>query len=128
MSEDLLNLLGSNAIIILSVLGYIRYIGKKRFETYLERKGQKFKSNLDQNLKDFDPQLRNAFHKFSSLHNEQSLTIKKLYRLIVQLEFSAAGYLNHKGEESKLAQDLNELNIYYHTTELFFSDEIKNHQ
>ena len=124
MSEDLLTLLGYFTISSATILSVLGYIGKKVFETYFERKGHEFKSNLDRSLKDFEAQLRNASHKFSSLHNEQSLIIKELYRLIVQLEFSTTGYLNSKGEESKLLKDLNELKYYYYTTELFFSDEI----
>lgn len=124
MSQDLLSLLGYFTVSSTAILTVLGYLGKRVFETYFERKGQEFKSNLDRNLKDFEAQLKNASHKFSSLHNEQSVIIKELYRLIVQLEFSTTGYLNFKGEESKLLKDLNELKLFYYTTEIFFSDDV----
>lgn len=125
MLDEILKFLGITAISITAAFGIIKYFSKSIFETYLQKRLERHKSELERLNISYQIQ-------FSSLHLERAEIIKQLYDYLHEYKLAIIVFLDDKldsqNPKEHLETTLNQWTDYalafnntFHKNKIFFS-------
>jgi hypothetical protein len=99
----------------ISVVSVVAYLLKFSIERFFIFKEKDYANKLDIKIKEFET-------KLSQILPERIIIIKSLFKLIIEIEQNAHDFVNLKGDENRLLEDLRKLKNEFYTNEYYFTN------